>query len=124
MKRRTTLALLGAGLCTSLPSFANSAYPTRASRPVVGFAPGRAADELARTVADRLGARLKQAVVIENRPGAASTLAADQVANAAADGYTLLFGSTSMVIARHLQGRASADISRFAPVAGVAATPL
>lgn len=124
MKRRTTLALLGAGLCSPLPGLANSAYPTRAIRLVVGFAPGGAADELARTVADRLGARLKQAVVIENRPGAASTLAADQVANAAADGYTLLFGSTSMVIARHLQGRASADISRFAPVAGVAATPL
>lgn len=124
MKRRTTLALLGAGLCTSLPGFANGAYPQRAIRLVVGFAPGGAADELARSVADRLGARLKQAVVIENKPGAASTLAADVVSNAPADGYTLLFGSTSMVIARHLQARASADVSRFAPIAAVAVSPL
>lgn len=124
MKRRTTLALMGASLCTALPGFANPAYPQRAIRLVVGFAPGGAADELARSLADRLSTRLKQAVVIENKPGAASTLAADVVGNAPADGYTLLFGTTSMVIARHLQGRASADISRFAPVAAVAVSPL
>lgn len=128
MKRRTTLALLGAGLCAPWPGFANNnnnnAYPQRAIRLVVGFAPGGAADELARSIADRLSTRLKQAVVIENKPGAASTLAADVVGNAPADGYTLLFGTTSMVIARHLQGRASADISRFAPVAAVAVSPL
>lgn len=124
MQRRTSLAALAAALLPMRAARAASGYPNRAVRLVVGFAPGGAVDELARMVAERLGSRLGQPVVVENKPGAASTLAGEFVANAAADGHTLLFTGTSMLIARHLQGRAGADLSRFAPVAGIAASPL
>src|ERR1700688_1554092 len=65
-------------------------YPTRPIRLVVGFGPGGGTDILARLVGARLSELLGQAVVIENKPGASARLAAEYVANQAADGYTLL----------------------------------
>ena len=70
-------------------------YPSKSIRLLIGFAPGSATDSVARILAEPLGAALGQQVVVDNRPGAASTLATSMVAKAAADGYTLTLGTNS-----------------------------
>ena len=83
------IALFASVALASCPGAAAD-YPTRAIRMVVPFAAGGASDILARVIAQPLGERLGQSLVIENRPGAGGTLGADLVAKAAADGHTLL----------------------------------
>jgi len=74
------------------------AWPAaRPIRLVIGFAPGGAADYVARTLSEPIGRALGQTVVVENRAGAGSSLAADFVAKSAADGYTLLIASPSSI---------------------------
>lgn len=75
-----------------VPAFAQN-YPERSLHILVGFAPGGAADVLARTIAQGLGERIGQSVIVENRPGASGMIAAEAVARAAPDGYTLLLAS-------------------------------
>ena len=70
-------------------------YPTKPIRMLVGFAPGGGTDTAARAIAVKLGERLGQTVVIDNRPGAAGNIATELTVNAPADGYTLLLGSIS-----------------------------
>jgi len=70
-------------------------YPSRTVTIVVPFSPGAVTDVLARIVAEKLSSRFSQPVVIENKPGAGTLLAADTVANAAPDGYTLLVATSS-----------------------------
>jgi len=72
-------------------------YPTKPIKLLVGFAPGGAADYVARTIADSLGRALGQPIVIDNRAGAGSSIAAEAVAKAAPDGYTLLIASPSSI---------------------------
>jgi tripartite-type tricarboxylate transporter receptor subunit TctC len=72
-----------------------ASFPTKPMRIVAGFPPGGAADLLARLVAERLGAIYPQPVVVENKPGAGATLGAAYVAQAPADGHTLLLGVTA-----------------------------
>jgi len=93
-------------------------YPTKPVRVVVPFSPGGVADSSARVVADRLGARLGQAIVVENRPGASGNLGTAAVAAAAPDGYTLLLGfDGTMVINPHVYSSLPWDTLRdFAPV--------
>lgn len=67
-------------------------------RLIVAFSPGGPTDVLARLVAKRLGDGLGQQVVVENKPGAGGNIAAETVANAPADGYTLLYNSSSIAI--------------------------
>ena len=68
-------------------------YPTKPIRLVVGFAPGGAADFVARATSEPLSKALGQAIVVENRAGAGSSIAADYVAKSAPDGYTMLIAS-------------------------------
>jgi tripartite-type tricarboxylate transporter receptor subunit TctC len=87
------IALLGAS-----PADAQSAWPSRPIRIVVPFAPGGASDILARLIGKELGERLKQPVVVENKPGAGGTIGADLVAKSSPDGYTLLLADVSVVM--------------------------
>jgi tripartite-type tricarboxylate transporter receptor subunit TctC len=98
MNKRPFLALLAfAGLgCHLAPAAAQAqAYPTKSIRLIVPFPAGGATDLFARTVSQKLGERLGQTVVVDNKPGAGGTLGADLAAKAPADGYTLLLSTTS-----------------------------
>ncbi len=87
-------------------------YPSRPIKLVVPYTPGQGADSAARLVATRLAERLKQSIVIENRPGAGGNIGAEAVAGAAPDGYTLLVGSN----ATHAANAALYPSLRFDPV--------
>ena len=89
--RRTMLALLG----SLVPAAAFAAYPDRPVKLVVALAPGGPADTAARVFAPYFAEQLGQNVVIENRTGASSVIGTELVVRAPADGYTLLFGSSS-----------------------------
>ena len=93
-------------------------YPTKPVRVVVPFSPGGVADSSARVLADRLGARLGQAIVVENRPGASGNLGTASVAAATPDGYTLLLGfDGTLVINPHVYSSLPWNTLRdFAPV--------
>jgi tripartite-type tricarboxylate transporter receptor subunit TctC len=97
MKRRTFLSLAaGAAASPILPRLALAiGYPTRPVHIIVGFAAGGVADVTARLIGQWLSSRLGQPFIIENRPGAGSNLAAETVARARPDGYTLLQSSGS-----------------------------
>ena len=74
-----------------------SAYPSKPIRLVIGFAPGGAADSVARAMSDAFAKELGQPVVVDNRPGNGSSIAADMVAKSSPDGYTLLIASPSSI---------------------------
>jgi tripartite-type tricarboxylate transporter receptor subunit TctC len=87
-------AALSAALCA--PALAQGNYPNRPIRFVVGFAPGGAADVVARAVANELSKHLGQPVVVDNKPGAAAHIATQALLSAPADGYTILFAGLSL----------------------------
>ncbi len=100
-------------------------YPTHAVHVVVGFPPGGPTDIFARLMGQWLSDRLGQPFVVDNRPGAGSTIGIESVATAPPDGYTLLLVSTSAVISASYYKNLSFDIIRdIAPVCGVALEPL
>jgi tripartite-type tricarboxylate transporter receptor subunit TctC len=72
-------------------------YPNKPIKLIVGFAPGGAADYVARNISVPLGQALGQSIVIENKPGAGSSIAAEQVTKSAPDGYTILIASPSSI---------------------------
>jgi tripartite-type tricarboxylate transporter receptor subunit TctC len=93
--RRTLLALAGAGLAAPALGRAQGRYPNRSVRVVNAYSPGGTADVVCRILFGALGERMGQSFAVENRPGAAGTLAAQAVARATADGYTLLYDATA-----------------------------
>ena len=93
-------------------------------RLVIGFAPGGAADYVARTISDPLGRALGQSVVVENRAGAGSSLAADHVSKAPADGYTLLIASPNSISVNPTLNPKLAYTKDLAPVTRVTSSPL
>ena len=101
------------------------AFPAKPLRMLVGFAPGGANDILARIVGQKLADGLGQPVVVENRPGNAGLIAAELLAKAPPDGYTLMLGSTgTQTIAPHLTPRMPYDaVDGLAPVSLVAVAP-
>jgi len=84
-------------------------YPNRPLRIIVGFTPGGGPDITARHIAQRLSERLRQQVIVENRPGAGGTVAAGQVARSAPDGYTLLSVSTAHAAAAAIYSKLPYD---------------
>src|SRR5829696_9744365 len=105
---------------------AQSEYPSRPLRLIVTVPPGGAADFIARLLGGKLSESLGQAVVVENKAGASGTIAADAVAKAPADGYTLLQNSiTTHGVGPHLFQKLPYDpVKDFAPVSGLALLPL
>ncbi len=100
-------------------------YPTRPITLVVPIAAGGAVDTAARIIAEKLQHKLKQSVVVENRPGAGSLIGSNFVAKAAPDGYTLLLMEPGAVLAKWLNKTVPFDVtSDFAPIAMVATSPL
>ena len=98
-------------------------WPTKPIKILVGSAPGGGTDAMARAVADRLGPLLKQPVVVENRPGASNTLAADATAKAT-DGHTMVMGvSTAHAIAPYLLKLPYDSNKDLVPVVFVGAVP-
>ncbi|WP_422203363.1 Bug family tripartite tricarboxylate transporter substrate binding protein [Acidovorax sp.] len=83
---------------TSTTVFAQAAYPSRPVRLVVSQAPGGSSDTIARMWAEHAGKALGGTIVVENKPGAGGLIAAQNALNAPADGYTLLFGSVSLMV--------------------------
>ncbi|WP_114636781.1 Bug family tripartite tricarboxylate transporter substrate binding protein [Polynucleobacter necessarius] len=94
-------SLLAIALATSSSmAVGQQVYPNKPIRLVVDFAPGGGTDIVARAIAPKMGEMLGQSVIVENKSGAAGTIAADQIAKANPDGYTLLVGySNSNAIA-------------------------
>jgi len=104
----------------------SQAWPTRPVRLVVGFAPGGAADFVSRAFQEPLGRALGQPIVVENRPGAGSSIAAEHVAKSAADGYTLLIASPSSILVNPLISPKAGfqPLKDLAPISKVSSSPL
>ncbi|WP_241123134.1 Bug family tripartite tricarboxylate transporter substrate binding protein [Achromobacter xylosoxidans] len=126
MKTRLYAALAAGVLCLSaaVSAQAQSAdWPARPLHLLVGSAPGGGTDAMARAVADKLGPMLKQTVVVENKPGASNTLAADLAAKSG-DGHTMVMGvSTAHAIAPHLLKLGYDNDRDLTPVVFVGAVP-
>ena len=118
----STLCLLFASFSSA--SFAD--YPDRPIKIIVPFAAGAGTDAVARFTAQRLEEKLKQSVIVENRVGASGAIGTQAVANAAPDGYTLLFvASPFTTVAAATPTVANYDpIKQFSPIALIAAGPL
>ena len=98
LNRRHLLGAAALTACSPWPLAARAqAFPDKAVRLAVGFAPGTAPDVLARLIGNRLGELLKQQVVVDNRAGAGGQIAALNVARSPADGYSLLLGDVSAI---------------------------
>lgn len=113
-------------VCAAFASPAVAAFPDRPLKLVVPYTPGGAADQLSRVLAERLSRELAQPVVVENKPGANTMIAATQVARAQPDGYTLFLASNaSMVLNPMLYQKIAYDAARdFRVLSVVAELPL
>jgi tripartite-type tricarboxylate transporter receptor subunit TctC len=114
-----------ASLLFSAGSASAAGWPNRTIKLIVPFPPGGAADATARIYADKLGEALKQTVVIENKAGAGTAIAADYVAHAEPDGYTLsLAPAGQLTILPHINREIAYDpFSSFVPVSNLATVP-
>jgi tripartite-type tricarboxylate transporter receptor subunit TctC len=115
----TVAALSILGAVASTPSLAQS-WPTKPIRIVIGFAPGGTTDVMSRLVAQGLTESLGQSVVIDNKPGASSNIAASEVIRATPDGYTLFISPTSVETVNPYIIKSNILPSRdLTPVAGI-----
>ena len=129
MKKRYLLQCLAAAsavvLFNPVAQAQSTGYPTKPVRLVVPFPAGGATDLFARSLSQKLGERLGQSVVVDNKPGAGGTLGADLAAKAPADGYTLLLSTSSThSIGPNLNPRMPYDAVRdFTPIGQVGSAP-
>lgn len=125
--RRALLLAAVIASASTWPSLAQaqaSAYPTHLIKLVVPFPPGGGTDIVGRVVAERLAEALGQAVVVDNRPGGGTTIGTALVANAPADGYTLLFTSSAFTVNPSLMPKVPYDIDKnFVPIANASFHP-
>jgi tripartite-type tricarboxylate transporter receptor subunit TctC len=114
---RVPLAALALLALTAADHTQAQTYPSRPLRMIVAFAPGGPTDAMARLLADKMGDKLGQRVVVENRPGAGGNIGYDAVAKAPPDGYTLAFVDPSLTVNPSLYTPAKFDAERdFTPV--------
>ena len=117
LRRIATLAVALAAVVNS-SAHAQSDYPNKPVRLIVGFIAGSSADVTARVLGSRMTQILGQQIVVESKPGAGSSLAAEFVARAPKDGYTLFMGSSANITNAAINPKLSFDIVKdFAPVA-------
>jgi tripartite-type tricarboxylate transporter receptor subunit TctC len=125
-RRSLLTSIVGAGSALALPTIARAQdkYPNKPIKLIVPFPPGGPTDTIARVIAQDLSNRIGQ-VVVENRPGAGSTMATKDVAAADPDGYTLLLGTSgSLAVAPALYSSMKLDPQKaFAPIATIALLP-
>ncbi|HEU0202005.1 MAG TPA: tripartite tricarboxylate transporter substrate binding protein [Burkholderiaceae bacterium] len=126
MNRRRCLATLCATLTATIPlcAWADAYYPARPVKLVVGFPPGSAADVVSRAVAEGMRGHLGQPLVVENKPGASSDIAAKVTASSPADGYTLFVATVANTINAGFPNSKSVDLSTdFVPVTMLGSVP-
>jgi tripartite-type tricarboxylate transporter receptor subunit TctC len=126
MTRRLIKTLIAlASLIGVTSALAQSAYPNKPVKIVIGFGPGSGTDILARTLAEEMRVALGQTFIVENRPGAAAQIAATAVAKSPADGYTMfLTSNSSHSVNPHLFKKLPYDpIADFTPIGGIAYFP-
>ena len=123
--RALAAALFACAAATGAHAQTAAAWPAKPIRLVIGFAPGGAADYVARTLSDPLGKALGQTVIVENRVGAGSSVAADFVAKSGPDGYTLLIASPSSIsVNPALNPKLGYAAKDLLPVTRVTSSPL
>ncbi len=124
-RRQFLLLAAGAAVMPALSRIAGAqSYPTRTVRLIVGFPPGTSSDITARLIAEWLSDHLGQQVVVENRTGAGTNIAAETVVQASPDGYTLLWVTQTNAINSTLYESLKFDFNRdITPVAGVIRVP-
>jgi tripartite-type tricarboxylate transporter receptor subunit TctC len=120
MNRRQFLQVAASTMCLSLlrrPAIAQESYPSHPIHLIVGFTPGTAADITARAFSNGATNLLGQQIVVEDKAGAGSSVAAEYVARAARDGYTLFLSSLSIVTNQAMNPNPGFDLVRdFAPI--------
>ncbi|MFD0666219.1 tripartite tricarboxylate transporter substrate binding protein [Ramlibacter sp. MAHUQ-53] len=122
--RRTLLAAM-AVLAAPLGAFAQGSYPDKPVRMVIAFPPGGPTDLVARVLAQKLTEQMGQQVVVDNKPGANGNIAAELVAKAPADGYTVFYNTSAVALSPALYKKLSYDVrTDLAPVALTAVIPL
>lgn len=121
---RRHLLLGAASACGSGFVAAQTPYPSRPIRLLVGYSAGGGVDVLSRLFATRMSSLLGQQVIVDNRAGAAGLLAAETAAKAPADGYTLFAGDTSLLVLHHLQKMSIDPMKAFHWLAGLFDVPL
>jgi len=109
--------------CALAAGVAHAAFPERTITIVVPYAPGGAADALARQLAVRMGSKLGTSVIVDNKPGASGTIGQAFVARAPADGYTVLYDATPFSINPALYGSLPFSARNFQPLSLVSLTP-
>ena len=123
---RRTLSVFG--LAAMLPpqfALAEDAYPSRPIHVIVGFTPGAASDITARVLGESMGPILGRQIVVENKPGAGSSIAAAYVGHESKDGYTLFLATLSIVVNQIINPNPSLDLVRdLAPIALLASVPV
>ena len=122
----SALPLLWGAALLAAPFFAHaqSAYPAKSVRMIIGFPAGSSSDVVGRIVAQKLGDAMGQTVVFENRPGAGANIAAEVVAKSPPDGYTTLYANTGIAVAHSAYQKLGYDVLRdLAPVGQAAAGP-
>jgi len=125
MNRRNVLQMLVTGGVLAPMTGWSQSYPSRPIKVIIPFPPGGPTDVLGRIVAQKLGERLGQNVVVDNKPGASGMIGADMVAKSAPDGYTLLVNASLHVINPSLYDKPRYDaIADFAPLSNLADVPL
>ena len=120
------LAMIGATACAAMPMAAHAdAWPTKPITLVVPFPPGGPTDMVARVLAQNVGEQLGQSVIVDNKPGANGNIGNAFVAKAAADGYTVLYNTSSIALSPALYKKLSYNVNtELAPVALTAVVPL
>lgn len=125
MKQWMKPALTAAAIALGLVGAAHAQWPDKPIKLVVPYPAGGAADNTARILAQYLGERLKQQIIVDNRPGASGTIGASYVAKAPADGYTLLLDATSYTVNPSLFPKLNYDPAKeLAPVSLIMQVPL